>query len=246
MLIDVNVNYGVWPFRKFHENSLSKMSRCLKEEGISFGLISSLEAVFQDDVKRCNDELFRKLNKYPNLLPVAVINPKNKDWKQILEQNNYKAVKIFPGYHNYSLFDENAMELIKAVNLKKVPLLISIRQEDERIHNPVLKVKSVKPEEIKKIAVKFRDLTIVTLCACFAEAAHLAAIPNIYTEISFTESYDTLSALTKKIPAGKILFGSNTPFLCARSAIMKLKYNSISRKDRKSIAYKNSAGIFKI
>ncbi|PIZ17279.1 hypothetical protein COY51_00635 [Candidatus Desantisbacteria bacterium CG_4_10_14_0_8_um_filter_39_17] len=246
MIIDVNVNFGFWPFQKFHENTLRKLNEHLKKENISFALISSLEAVFYPDPEMGNQDLLMKLKKYKNLLPVAVANPKINNWKEILGNNKYKAIKIIPNYHYYSLLDKKALDLIGEVNNKKITLIIQMRFEDERSHYPLLKVKGVSVQEIKEISLKFPALSIIALCPYFAESIELANLPNVCTDISFVESLDTLHSLLAKVPAEKVLFGSHTPFLYTKAAIMKLKYGSISKKDYEKIAYKNASQLFNI
>jgi len=245
-IIDINVNFGHWPFRKFYENSLKKLVYCLKKENISIALVSSLEAVFYPDPEIGNKELIRKLKNFKKLLPVAIANPKVNSWKEILENKKYKAIKIIPNYHNYSLLESKAINLISEVSSKGTVLMIQMRFEDERSHYELLKVPGVKVQEIKEISSKFPELSIVTLCSYFDEAVELAKIPNVYVEISFIERLNTLHSLLEKVPVEKVLFGSHTPFLYAKAATMKLKYSTISKKDREKIAFKNALNLFKI
>lgn len=246
MTIDVNVNYGFWPFQKFYENSLKKLSNHLNKEEISLGLVSPLEAVFSPDPDVCNRELAGKLKKYKNLLPVAVVNPEIKNWKEILERENYKAIKIFPGYHSFSLADPETIDLIGEINKRKIPLMVQMRMEDERSQYPLLKLKGVEISEIKNLSLKFPQVPVIVLNPYFNEAVELAKNPNVYVDISFVENFDTLAALLEKIPAENVLFGSHTPFLYTRAAIMKLKCSNISKKDYDRIAYKNASEIFDI
>jgi hypothetical protein len=64
MIIDVNVNYGFWPFRKFHIDNLEKLRKKLKENKIDLAFISHSGGVLNyQEVKKYNNELFRKIKK---------------------------------------------------------------------------------------------------------------------------------------------------------------------------------------
>jgi predicted TIM-barrel fold metal-dependent hydrolase len=65
-------------------------------------------------------------------------------------------------------------------------------------------------------------------------------------DISFVETLNTVSALLKEIPATRVLFGSHTPFLYTRSAIMKIKAAEISQEDLDAITYGNAQRLIKL
>jgi len=244
MLIDVNVSLGPWPFWKFQEDSPEKLSKHLKSEEISLALVSSLETVFYPDPQLGNRDLFIKLKPYPNLIPIIVSNPSLSSWKEMLEKydNLYKikAVKILPNYHNYSVSSSFVSDLMKELNKRKIPLIIQMRLEDERNQYPLLKVRGVRIEEIINLAKSFPNVPIITLCPYFQEAISLVKeSPNIYIDISFIERLNTLKTLLEKVPGERVLFGSHTPFLYTRSAVMKVKTADIPEKDREAIASGN-------
>ncbi len=248
MFIDVNVSLGPWPFWKFGEDSPEKLSRHLKSEGISLALVSSLETVFYPDPRWGNERLFTNLNSYPNLVPIIVLNPSLSSWKEMLEKYdnlyNIKAVKILPNYHNYSLPSSFVSDLMKELAKRKIPLIIQMRLEDERNQYPLLKVREVKIEEVINLAKSFPSIPILALCPCFGEAVSLVKeSPNIYIDISFIERLNTLKTLLERVPEERVLFGSHTPFLYTRSAVMKVKTANISKKDREAIAFGNISHI---
>jgi predicted TIM-barrel fold metal-dependent hydrolase len=102
----------------------------------------------------------------------------------------------------------------------------------------------VKVEEIEFLAARLPKLSIVALCPYFAEAVRLAAIPNVFVEISYAEILDTLGQLCAKAPAAKVLFGSHAPWLYPRAAAKKLELSSIGREEREAIGWRNAARLF--
>ncbi len=249
MIIDANVSLGHWPFRKFLPDSAAKLSKHLESEGVSSALVSAAEAGFCLDPDIYNKLLIRKLRPYSNLMPIMVINPSLSNWlktlRRYVDSPEIKAVKILPNYHNYSLARKYVAELMNELTVGKIPLLIQMRMEDERSHHPLLKVSGVDCKEVIKLAGRFPRIPILCLCPYFGEAALLVKeTANIYVDISFVERLDTVASLLKEIPATRVLFGSHTPFLYTRSAIMKIKDASISRKDFNAIAFNNARRLF--
>jgi predicted TIM-barrel fold metal-dependent hydrolase len=246
MIIDCNVGFGAWPFARFAEDTPAKLDRLLESEGIGRALVSSAEAVLYEEPEECNLALERKLARFPRLVPVPVASPRVKSASAILAKPGIKAVKLIPNYHAYSLGDERAVALCARAAERGIPVLVQMRVEDERSHYELLKVPGVKAEEIAALAARLPELSIVALCPYFGEAVRLAAIPNVYVDISFVEVLDTLRQLCAKVPAGKVLFGSHAPWLYARAAVRKLELSGIGKEERAAIGSRTAARLFGI
>jgi len=251
MLIDINVSFGNWPFQKFLFDTPGKLERHLKKEGISMAFVSPIESVFYPDPDVYNKILFKKLKIFHSLIPIPVINPFLSNWKELLKEyvayKKIKTIKILPNYHNYSLSSESVNEMMEKLKERKIPLIIQIRLEDERNQYPLLKIKGVEIEEIIKLANHFPQVPVICLCPYFSEAILLVKeTENIYVDISFVECLDTIVTLLKEIPARRVLFGSHTPFLYTRSAVMKIKSADISEKDIQAITFKNVRDLLKL
>lgn len=248
MLIDVNVSFGNWPFQKFLLDTPGKLAKHLKGEGISHALVSSTESVFYPDPDVYNKILFRKLRPYLFLIPIPIINPSLSNWKENFKRyKKIKAVKILPNYHNYSLSAKSVNELMNELAKRKIPLMIQMRLEDERNQYPLLKVPGVNYKEIIKLANRFPRAPILCLCPYFPEAVSLVKeTANVYVDIAFVERLNTVATLLKEIPASRILFGSHTPFLYTRSAMMKIKTADISRKDAQAIMFANISHLLRL
>ena len=250
-IIDVNVSLGNWPFQRFSLDTPDKLVKHLKSEGISSALVSPIESVFYPDPGVYNKLLIQRLKPYPNLYPVMVLNSILADWRQRLrEYSDYskiKAIKILPNYHNYSLSEKFVDDLMNELRERKIALIIQMRIEDERNQYPLLKVAGVKVKEIIQLANRFPQVPIICLCPYYEEAVALVKeTSNIHIDISFTERLDTIVSLLNEIPAGRVLFGSHTPFLYTCSAVMKLKFANISKKDLKAIMFDNADHLLKL
>jgi uncharacterized protein len=247
MIIDVNTSFGRWPFQTFGVNSAPALAKHLNSAGITRALVSAIDGILYPDPSVCDDELFKLVKSTPMLIPVPIINPCRANWRSALETNGLKAVKIIPNYHNYPLTDPAVGQLMEVLAGRRIPLMIQMRVDDERNQYPLMKIPGVEWQTVVQLANTFRKIPIVCLCAYLGEAVALVQkAGNVSVDIAFIETFQTLPALLRKIPAERILFGSHTPFLYAASAGMKLKAARLAAKTHKLIASVNARRLFNI
>jgi len=246
-MIDVNVSLGHWPSQKFEQNTPGKLAAHLESEGISRALVTALDAVFFPDPDICNRTLFASLKSRPSLVPVPTVNPILTGWRSALRESPSRAVKIYPNYHNYSLSSDHVHGLMQELSETCAALMIAVRMEDERGQHPLCKAPGVPSNDIISLANRWPQVPIVCLCANFSEAVKLTEeTGNIHVDTAFAECEDTLVALRKKVPAERILFGSHTPFLVTRAAVMKVTASTVSKQDLAAITVGNAGRLFGI
>ena len=109
-----------------------------------------------------------------------------------------------------------------------------------------MQVPGVACEEVIHLARAFPRVSFIVLCAYLAEAGPLTrAGRNLHVDLSFMETVDTLKTALKNVPAGQILFGSHTPFLNTRSALMKLELARAGRRQLRMISSGNAARLLR-
>ena len=94
--------------------------------------------------------------------------------------------------------------------------------------------------ETKKLASMAHAYYIPIAPHCASGPALTAA--NIHVDLSFVERLDTVAALLAEVPARQVLFGSHTPFLYTRAAVMKLRTAAVGRRELRAIAKSRFAG----
>jgi len=250
MIVDVNVSLGTWPFQKFALNTPGQLARHLKKEGIAAAWVSAIDSVLYPDPDVYDETLFQKLRRHKSLRFVKTVNPTLANWRESLEhwvrERGIRAVKLFPNYHQYSLKDERVSEMMTAARAHRLVVLVQMRLEDERSHYPLMQVPGVACEEVIRLARAFPRVPFIALCAYFAEAGPVArAGRNLHVDLSFMETVDTLKTALKSIPAGQVLFGSHTPFLNTRSALMKLELARAGRRQLRMISSGNAARLLR-
>lgn len=246
-MIDVNVSCGTWPFGMNPSCSAEHLNRRLAENGIARAVASSMDAVFSADLDRCNDALISALSPYKTLCPLLTVNPLLANFQTTIDRSAIHAVRILPSYHNYSILSEESAALAGLLSEKNMSLVIQVRIEDERSHNPVCLVPSVPVKDIIRFAKKFPDLQILCLCPYFAEVLELCQdAENIHCDISFAEIFNFINRLLRDVKPEKILFGSHTPFLYTEAAVMKLKYAESDEICIKRISSENAERFFRL
>ncbi|HUS47688.1 MAG TPA: amidohydrolase family protein [Phycisphaerae bacterium] len=249
-IIDVNVSLGSWPFQRFDLKTPGQLQRHLRREGIAAAWVSAIDSVLHGDPDVHDELLYAKLLRHDRLHFVKTVHPLLGDWRRSLarwvEEKRIRAVKIFPGYHGYGLGDKRVLEMMAQLRRHRLPLLIQMRLEDERGQHPLMKVAGVPCPEVVRLAKAFPAVPIVALCAYLPEAGTLTkGSPNVHVDLSFMETLDTLKTALTDIPAGQILFGSHTPFLYTRSAVLKLAMANIPSPAVRTIAAGNARRVLK-
>ncbi|MFB3891204.1 MAG: amidohydrolase family protein [Phycisphaerae bacterium] len=244
MIIDVNVSLGVWPFQRFQIRTAAQLDRRLASHGIGQAWVSSAEAILQPDVDGCDEELYSRLRPYPRLRMVKTLNPVLANWPASLDRwsgRGVDAVKVHPGYHQYSPASPAACELARQVAARRMTLLVQMRVEDERGMYPPLHVRGVPVDELVKLAGAVPEASIIALCPYLREAVELVKrTRNVLVDLAFIETCDTLRTFLRDAPAGRVVFGSHTPFLCTGAELMKLTAANARRQDLKMVRETNA------
>ena len=244
-MFDVNISYGNWPFQNFSEYTPDYLIAHLKKNGITGGLISSIDAVFQDDLDFQNRNLISLFQFVaPKFIPIVTVNPKFTNMMEMLEELSPKAVRLIPNYHTFPLNSPKLAPLASWCLENNVLIVIPRRMQDERSHHHCCRVPGVSLDEIAEFAARHSKLKILCNNLYFHETAKFAEGPeNVHVDISNIETSNTLGALLNVIETKRVLFGSNTPFFYTKAAVMKVEAAEIPLKDKFSISEGNAAGI---
>ena len=250
-MIDISVSPGYWPLHLCKQLSLVQVRDELAAEGIEAFFPSAAECVLAPDPGPYNRRLIEDADGHPSIFPLPVINPRLNGWEEnlenYLEAKTVKAVKIIPNYHYYCLQSGFLGPLVRHLASRLMPLVIQMRIDDERNHHVRMQVPAVPVNEVVSLHHRFPEHPIVCLNLYWREAIELCRrTRNVYIDSAFAEHYETFNTLLKVIPAGRIMFGSHSPFLYTRSAVMKLSQAPISTETRRLIASENARALFKI
>jgi hypothetical protein len=248
-LIDVNVSYGSWPFKRFPFRRLGDLWAHLEAESIEQAFVSHLGCIFHPDPDPYNHELLNEAEGISGTVPVPVINPMLVGWQKDLERYTtmppIRAVKVLPSYHNYALSDPVLDPLVDRLQGTGIRLMVQLRLEDERQQYHALRIQAPSLDDIERFAQRHPNLAFICLNAYLWEIQHLAALTgNISFDTSFTERLFALPTLRQVLPVERIFFGSHSPLLYTRASVMKLTHSSLPDNEKEWIGSGNARSFF--
>ena len=251
MLIDTNVNLGAWPFSLIPEYTGPQLAAHLAENGIRRALVSHLAAVFLPDPMPANRKLFAAVRRTPALLPVPILNPALRPWREQLAEclaaGPIRAVKILPNYHNYTLKSRHLDDFMATLAAARLKLILNVRLEDERHKYFALRMKGVPVAAIGEFLKRFPSHHVLLAGIYKPEVEKLAADhANFSADLSFCEWINTIEAMLKKIPARRLLLGTCTPLLSTRGEVDKLVRANIPASAKALIGAGNAQRFFSL
>lgn len=137
MIIDVNTFLGHYPFRQVRCTTAPELIAQMDASGITAAAVSSLHAVFYRDAHRGNEELLEAVRAYPQrLFPIGTVNPTYAGWERdlawLVEVAKVRAISLMPEHHAYRLSDDRGKAVLRHIEDRKLPVVLTQRLEDRR------------------------------------------------------------------------------------------------------------------
>lgn len=214
-------------------------------------LLTPLAGLFYKDCLSAVRELLDEMEagSYPNMWPVAVVNPAFPGWQDdlatMIDEWGCVAVRVFPNYHGYRLPDPQAEELLKVVQARGLPLMISVRVEDERLHHHLLKVEPVSCLDIAWVLRAFPGIQAV-LCEvkpnevdelCDDILTHPYA--SVDTSSRMPQFY--LEEMVEQLGSERVVYGTGMPLKYPECALFQVRDAQMSEDAKRRIFYENAA-----
>jgi len=243
--VDINCYIGNWPFRKLRRNTIEDLQKIHMENNIEYGYISSLNSIFYNDPFEAEEDLHEAVKDTP-YKHIMTINPLLPEFEQDIDMGirefNIKGIKIFPGYHGYSLQDESLERLCNILDDYGLPLFVAIRMEDERL-NYIMKPKQPSINEICNF-IKNHNNTIIFLSMLYGELMackdYIREAKNVFFDTSGIRNFLGIEKLLGTFNADKILYGSQFPLYCLKSSFLMTDKAQIGDEEKRKIFYKNA------
>jgi len=246
-IVDVNCLIGHWPFRKISSCTFEDLKNVHSKNGISYGYVSSLNSIFYNDPFEGDEELHEIIG-HTNYRHVLTVNPMLPAFEDgiVRGMKNFSisGVRIYPGYHNYSLNCLEMKALCSVLRKLGLPLFLTLRAEDERL-NYLITPRPVNIPEIQTFIENNPDLTILLLNIRFHEIMTLkSSILNsgrVFVDTSgLKDQLFNIEKLTGIIGDERILYGSLHPLYCLESTLLQVTMADIGQKAKNKILFENS------
>lgn len=252
-LVDTNVTLMQWPMRRLPLDDSTLLARKLWSQGVTEAWAGSFEALLQRDLAAVNSRLNRACKAaFKNVfVPFGSVNPAQSWWREDLrrchEEHGMPGIRLYPGYHGYTLADPACAELLHECAAQKLIVQVVVTIEDERVQHPRLKASPVDLKPLSGIINSEPALRLVLLN--WNRAVSSKAVPTlvssgqVWIDIATQEGVAGISNLLKQVSASAIVFGSNAPYYYFESALFKLKESELQPDQVTSICYCNAKAL---
>ena len=250
--IDINCLLGNWPFRKLYKNTFDDLKRIHKENGIEYGYVSSMSSVFYNDPFEGEEDLHETISGTP-YRHILTVNPTlpcfEQDIEKALELFDIFGVRIYPGYHNYPLDDPRLTELCELLRKHHLPLMLTLRLEDERLNYLNRPRRIDVPGELLNFIKTLTDVPLLIMNIRFGEILYceeaLKSQPNLYIDTAgIKDPVASVEQLIEHIGDSKIIYGSQYPLNVLKSTLYEVTMAEICAKSADKILWGNSASFF--
>lgn len=229
----------------------------MNEFGISLACVASADAILHRDPQPANENLFEATRSAPDrFFLYATVNPAYPGWERDLDQYcglGFRAIRIYPMYHGYTLEDACANALADAAVERGLVLSIPLRVEDARQRHWIDTSQDLTMSQVLSFAERNPKVT------CLLTECYLQANPDdpiwdrlkrvkIHFDISrMTSCLDNpLGTIARFLGIERLLFGTGFPFKAPSASFLKIQLLDIEDDAKKSITHDNAIRLFHI
>jgi predicted TIM-barrel fold metal-dependent hydrolase len=232
-LIDAHVVFGFWPLEKV-DLSVDTLQAVMQSRSVARSLAYSAKALFYD-AGEGNDDTVSVCAQRPELLPVAVLDPRAypaclEEARKRLSQG-VRVFRFFPDRHGYPIDFAPAAELMEEL-AGQVTIVSTGR----------LGV----PTALARMVGNTGCRTILELESPELLGEALAALrrcPCLELTTRGTEAAGALEAAVRAAGAARLVFASGAPLYSLGSALMSVQFAALSDADRAGILGDNIANL---
>ena len=224
-LIDAHTVFGFWPVEKV-DLSVDTLQAAMKARSVSRSLAYSAKALFYD-TSEGNDDTVAVCAQRPELLPVAVLDPRAypaclEEARKRLSQG-IRVFRLFPDRHGYPIDFAPAAELLEELAGQVVIVTTG------RMGSPTAMARLLGNSggrailELKSPDLLGEALAAVRRCSCMELTTR------------GTEAAGALEAAVAAAGAARLVFASGSPLYSLGSALMSVQFATLSEGDRAAI-----------
>ena len=238
-MIDTNLYYSRWPFRRLYGDSPQELMAKLNTVGVTQAWVGSFDALLHNDLGAVNAELAAECRRYGSgrLVPFGSVNPKLPDWKEELRQchetHRMPGIRLHPNYHRYKLDEPEFRELLAMAAQRKLVVQIALQMEDERTQHPLMQVPNVYIDTLPELLRGFAGLKVEILNARTPKPEVMKALAKageVYFDFAMIEGVRGLQRFAADVGLERLLFGSYFPFFYWEAAQLKVKESALDSK----------------
>lgn len=250
-MIDVNVFFGSYPWRRVPGTSPEAVRVAMDRVGITTAWASHLPSLFWKDPAEGNGWLYDTAAKSPRFKAVAALHPGLPHWEGDLREaldRGAVAVRADPGFLGIAPAGAEMLRLVSAAAAAGIPLLSAVRLEDGRGRHPLDVAPELPPSAVRAWLRQDARARIVITHADrgFIEEVHFGSTPAEASRAWWDVSWvwgppdDHLELLLATMGASRFLFGSGQPLRIPETPAARLDLLDLAPADRESIVTGNA------
>lgn len=245
--VDANCLEGQWPFRFLREKGMEQIIKKHRENNIDLGLVSNMDSIFYNDPFEGEIQLSKRLEG-TDYRQVLTINPMLEGFEEDIimakEKFHICAVKIYPGYHNFTLVDNARFDLLEKILADLgLPLFIALRMEDERLNYlmiPKTPVEFKIFEYLKKGPKVEILLNTIRLPELLSNGEIFKSRKNIWYDTSGLKDRPFgISILLDELGDDRLVYGSNYPLFSLKATHYLITRDNLTEESKEKIMSKN-------
>lgn len=224
-ILDINTLFGFWPRNKV-DLSVDVLVGAMQARQVARSVAYSAKALLYD-VGEGNDDTATVCGNRPELIPAAVIDPRQyprcREEVRKRRGQGFRFFRFFPDAHGYPL--------------DFAPLDALLPEMD----GAVALFATARPGAATALArCSLPDGLALVLDPCGTETlgealAVMQSTPRLYLETTALQAAGALDAVAQSGDAGRLLFGSGSPLYSLSSALMTLQFAGLSDADRAAV-----------
>lgn len=258
-VIDTNVHLFCYPFRDLKYGATTTLLDKLRRHNIGQAWTGSYTSLFHKNIDHVNAKLVKECREHGSgiLIPFGTVNPVFPDWEEDLrrchEEYQMPGLRLFPGYHGYTLEDESFKKLLQQAAERGMLIQVVVAMEDERMQHPLVEVPDVDVSPMPGILARVPDARVQLLHPFrHVRGDHLRSMieeTDVTFEISNLDGVAALERVMKgnhwympdlTIPPERLLFGSHMPYFPLENSLFKFMESPLSEKQLRLIRSENA------
>lgn len=239
-ILDSNVHLFSWPFRCLPLDETEKLVAKMRSLRITTALAGTFEGIFHRDLTAANGRLAVECARFPELIPVASIDPSLPGWERDLTAAK-TVIRLHPGYHGYTLADPSFHELLVAAGEHGLLIQLTVALEDPRTQPELVRVPEVDLNPLPA-AMAQAPAARVQLLNWKGRSPLLDALrllPNLSVDTALVDGTDAVATLVKTFGPERVLFGSHAPFLIPEAALLRVHEADLGEADLRAVLREN-------
>lgn len=246
--VDTNVSLFHWPFRRLPLDQTNTLLAKMTEHGIAQAWAGSFEGILHRDLASVNQRLADECRgSGGRLVAFGSVNPALPGWEDDVrrchEVHRMPGIRLHPNYHGYTLADPRFKRLLGLATERGLLVQLAVQLEDFRTHHPLLQVADVDVAPLVDLMSALPKARVLLLNSGkvleSALGARLAAAPGVSFDIARIEAAGSVGRHLRKLPPGRLVFGTHAPLFIYEAAVIKLYESALTDAEVRALLEEN-------